>query len=418
MLRGIQIRLYPNEEQSRYARRLLGDCRFIYNKLTAFVRDADKGKTSSAKDRYAYYMSLQKDFPFLTETHSKVRAQSRVDFDAALQNHFTRHTGLPKFKKKDRGDSCRFPVDAIMGVHGNRIDLVKAFRDIHFKCSKRDMRFLNRNREAVRSATLRLAPSGKFMMSVLVEDGHDYALQKQGNPKYAGVDLGLKDFCVIADGETVRKVEAPRIGRKAQERIARLQRALARKQKGGENRRKTKARLARAFEKTKDFRTEFLHRESTRLVTENQGIAVETLNVKGLMKNHKLARSVGDASWSRFVQMLEYKCLKFGRELRKADRWFASSQTCHVCGKASSVTKDLSVRDWVCPHCGAVLDRDGNAALNLRRECFGLELGLGSPEETPVETEALALSATDVALKVKLPSKKQETKTGLFAVSC
>ncbi len=116
--------------------------------------------------------------------------------------------------------------------------------------------------------------------------------------------------------------------------------------------------------------------------------------------------------------MLEYKCLKFGRELRKADRWFASSQTCHVCGKASSVTKDLSVRDWVCPHCGAVLDRDGNAALNLRRECFGLELGLGSPEETPVETEALALSATDVALKVKLPSKKQETKTGLFAVSC
>ena len=210
-------------------------------------------------------------------------------------------------------------------------------------------------------------------------------------------------------------MEAPKIGRKAQERIARLQRALSRKQKGGQNRWKARVKLARAHAETTNLRTEFLQRESTRLVTENQGLALETLNVKGMMKNHKLARSVADASWSRFVQMLKYKCIKFGREFRQADQWFASSQTCHVCGLASPMTKDLSVWDWTCPHCGAALNRDGNAALNLRRECFGLELGLGSPEVTPVETEALASSAQ--ADEVKPWSLKQETKTGLLKVS-
>lgn len=438
MLRGIEIRLYPSPEQTVYIRRLVGTCRFIYNRLTAFGRKhgIETGKVPPLKEQTEYLKALEREFPWMTEMHSKVRQQSRIDYNSAWRKFFielqknggkpkfrkpkkkgktnpafqtpneetkketkeNRILGLPRFHKKGVKDSCRFNNQAFMGIKGNRISLIRELKDMHFKCSRRDERYLNRHQDRVRSVTVRIAPSGKIFASVLIDDLRIKPLPAQEKPKYMGIDVGLKEALTTYDGEKREHIPNPRPLKKHEKLIKRAQRKLAHCTKGSHRYEDVRRLKAKREAKVANIRRNFLQQQSTRLVRENQGIAVEDLNVAGMMKNHKLARSIGDASWSEFVREIEYKCKWYGREFVKIGRFAASSQTCSSCGFKNPAVKDMKVRVWECPHCHTKHDRDENAAINIRRWGFEKQLGLSSPEVTHVDRSTLgATPAREVA---------------------
>jgi putative transposase len=215
----------------------------------------------------------------------------------------------------------------------------------------------------IKSATISKNPDGKYYVSILTEQEGDRTLQK--TDKQVGIDLGLTHFAILSSGE---KIENPRNYRMYEEKLKFLQRAVSRKQKGGINRNKAKIKLAKHHQKIANARNDFLHNLSTKLIKENQIIGLETLNVQNMQKNHHLAKSISDAGWSKFVNMLEYKAQMYGREIRRADTFFPSSKTCSHCGH--KLTKlELKTRKWKCPNCNTVHDRVVNAAVNILNRC-------------------------------------------------
>ena len=388
MLRGIQIRIYPKNEEVEYINRLLGCCRFVYNHLLAFQEKLflEEHRGARFKEVTDFFNREKAENPFLREVHSKVLQQSRIDLQAAWGNYFKsmgkttgKKNGKPKFHKKGVKESCRFPVDAFIGINGNRISIIKPLRDMLFKCSRRDEKYLNKWQEKVHSITLRKTGSGKFYCSVLIDDHRIQPLPTV--EKDVGLDLGVKDSMITSDGEKFGNTKALA---KMEKKIGRQQRIVSRRVKGSNRRRKAKERLSRLHEKAVNVRRDFQHKATTRIVRENQAVYVENLNVSGMMKNHKLAKAVGDASIGCIVRMLEYKCRWYGRELCKVGRFYASSQTCSSCGYKNPAVKDLKVRKWVCPKCGKEHDRDINASMNILHEGHRIRamnmVGLSSPE--------------------------------------
>ena len=300
----------------------------------------------------------------------------------AFDNFFKLHRGYPKFKsKKDNKQSCRFPKDAFIGIRGNRIDIIKALKDIHFKCSRKDEKYLNRNQDKVSSLTLTKDCSGKFYLSILIDKPHDY---REHTNNAVGIDLGIKTFVTSSTGEVFDNLH---IKKSQRNRLNRLHRQLSKKQKGSHNREKTRIKLSKLYNKIRNRKQYYLHQITNALINDNQVICMEDRNVTGMMKNHKLADSVQEMNFGELRRILEYKAKWYGRNLVFVDRWFPSSKRCNHCGYINKGLK-LSDREWICPECGNIIDRDYNAVLNILEEGLRI-IGLSSPEFTPVENPTM-----------------------------
>lgn len=375
MLKAIKIRIYPTVEQVDFINKQLGCCRFVYNNCLAFRKDSYQNEHISVSSSSAvkHITVLKKDNEWLKDVHSKVLQQSVRDMNQAYDNFFKLHRGFPKFKSKhDNRQSCRFPKDAFIGVRGNRIDLIKVLKDIHFKCSRNDERYLNRNQDKVKSITLSKEPNGKFYLSVLIDKPLRQVPQSQN---MVGLDLGIKDFAVTSDGQVIENFH---FKKNEESRLKRLQRQISKKVVGSKNREKARLRFAKLNEKIRNRKLNFLHDVTNHLIDENQVIVMEDLNVKGMVRNHKLAESISEVNWGEFRRMLAYKAAWHGRQLVFIDRFYPSSKRCNHCGY---IYKELTLKDrqWVCPECGSLIDRDYNAALNILEEGKRI-IRLSSPE--------------------------------------
>ena len=375
MLKAIKIRIYPSAEQVDFINKQLGCCRFVYNNCLAFRKDSYQNEHVSVSSSSAvkHITVLKKDNEWLKDVHSKVLQQSVRDMNQAYDNFFKLHRGFPKFKSKhDNRQSCRFPKDAFIGVRGNRIDLIKVLKDIHFKCSRNDERYLNRNQDKVKSITLSKEPNGKFYLSVLIDKP---LRQVPQSSSMVGLDLGIKDFAVTSDGQVIENIH---FKKNEESRLKRLQRQISKKIVGSKNREKARLRFAKLNEKIRNRKLNFLHDVTNHLIDENQVIVMEDLNVKGMVRNHKLAESISEVNWGEFRRILTYKAAWHGRQLVFIDRFYPSSKRCNHCGY---IYKELTLKDrqWVCPECGSLIDRDYNAALNILEEGERI-IGLSSPE--------------------------------------
>ena len=357
MLKAYKYRIYPNEEQINYLQKTFGCTRFIYNQMLADrIKSYEENKDLDIKIiKYPTPAQYKKEYEWLKEVDSLALANAQMNLDKAYKNFFRdKSVGFPKFKsKKDNHKSYTTNnQNGTIYIENNRIKIPKLKSMIKIK----------QHREFVgliKSCTISQNPSGKYYISMLV-DTENIQLPKLDTK--AGIDLGIKEFAITSDGEMFSN---PKWLKKSEKRLRKLQKDLSRKQKGSNNRRKDRLKVAKLHEKISNQRKDYLHKISHYIISENQVIVIEDLKVSNMIKNHKLAKSIADVSWSEFRRQLEYKSEWYGRELIIAPSNYASSQLCSNCGNKSSQTKDLSCRTYICPVCGMEMDRDINASKNL-----------------------------------------------------
>ena len=400
MLKAIKIKLYPNNEHLIYINQLIGTNRFIYNNCLNFKINQYKEnkKSTNLKDTNNHVKSLKNDLTWIKDSHSKVIQQTLINLETAYKNFFKNNKGFPKFKSKKDKQSVRFPVDAIIGIQGNRINLIKKLYDIHFKCSRKDEIYLNKNQNKIKSATLSKTKTNEYYLSILI-DG-DLKILKKTDNLISGIDLGIKDFIVTSEGQ---KYENLKFKSSNNKKLRKLQKDLSRKEKGSMNREKARIKLAKLHEKINNRKEYYLHSVVNKLLGENQVIVIEDLNVKGMLKNHCLAGSIQELSLYRFKEILKYKASWYGREVFEISRWFPSSKLCSCCGYKN---KELTLKDrkWKCPSCGCILDRDLNAAINIRNEGIkNIKVGMSLPEFKLMETS----NVDDPINSLNLFAKKQ-----------
>ena len=369
MLKAIKIRIYPDSVQKDFISKQLGCCRLIYNKLLDYKKTQyEQNKQSislSQLGKYLTNLKKQDEYLFLNDVYAMCLAQTMQDLLKAYDNFFKQHKGYPKFKsKKDFKQSCIFTNLIFRGkkkINGNRITLIKQLTNILFKCSRKEEIYLNHNEKYIHSITLIKNSTEKYYLSILI----DYnIIQKQKLDTVIGLDLGIKDFIVDSNGN---RYENKHFYKNQEKKLKKLQKQFSKKQKGSKNRNKVRIKLANIYEKITNQRNTYLHQITSKLVNENQVICIEDLNVKGMMQNHKLAKSIQELSLFEFRRQLEYKCKWYGRQLIVIDRFYPSSKTCYNCGYIYKDLK-LSEREWICPHCGKLIDRDYNASLNILDE--------------------------------------------------
>ena len=352
MLKAYKYRIYPDAEQMQFFAKCFGCVRFVYNRMLSDRIEHYNLTGKSLNNTPAQYKS---EFTWLKEVDSLALANAQMNLNTAYRNFFRdKSTGFPKFKSK-KNNNFSYTTNNQKGtvyVENGYIKLPKLKSPVKIR--------QHRSFEGViKSCTISKAPSGKYHISILVET----EIQKlPASDMRVGIDVGIKDFAVLSNGEAYKN---PKHLRKSEKRLAKLQRDLSRKQIGSSNRNKARIKVAKLHEKIANQRMDFLHKKSTEIIRENQAIVIEDLKVKNLMKNHNLAKSIAEVSWSRFREMLDYKSRWYGRELIIAPPDYPSSQLCSDCGNRSSQTKDLACRVYICPECGLEIDRDYNASLNL-----------------------------------------------------
>ena len=361
MLKAYRYRIYPNKEQEIQLAKTFGCCRFVYNQTLAYRKNAyEKEKKSVSKTDCNNYCNreLKKVYEWLKEVDKFALTNAIYNMDSAYQKFFKEHAGYPKFKiKRDNRQSYttnftngNITVDFDRG----RIKLPKLKR-VKIKLHRK---FLGQ----IKAATISKVPSGKYYVSILVETEYSPLVKTNGQ---IGVDLGIKDLCITSNG---KKYENPKTIKKYEKKLAKLQRQLAGKIKGSKNYQKKRKQIALCHEKIANTRKDYLHKISSEIINENQVIVSENLQIKNMVKNHNLAKSISDTSWYELTRQLEYKSKWNGRTYIKIDRFYASSQICFSCGYKNTNVKDLKVRDWICTFCNTKHDRDINAAKNILAE--------------------------------------------------
>ena len=355
--RAFKFRVYPTTEQELLLRRTLGCVRLVYNRALAARTEGwyerqekiDYIKTSALLTKW----KKQDDLKFLNEVSCVPLQQGLRHLQKAFSNFWAGRTKYPNFKKKRTGGSAEFTRSAFKWKDG-QLWLAKCSEPLPIRWS----RTLPKGCEPS-TVTVSLDASGRWFASLLVDD-HNMKTLPQTN-KVVGIDAGITSLIATSDGE---KIANPKHFNRLRNKLIQAQKTLSRRVKGSNNREKARREVARIQAAIADARKDFLHKLTTRLVRENQTIAVEDLAVKNMMKNRKLSAAIADASWSELVRQLEYKCQWHGRTLVKIDRWFPSSKRCGKCGHVVDKLP-LDVREWDCPECGTHHDRDINAAQNI-----------------------------------------------------
>lgn len=355
MQKGIKFRIYPNRKQQNLINQTLGCCRLIYNKGLAMRNEAyGNGEKIGYSQTSAMLTELKKceDFAFLKVVDSIALQQSLRDLDRGFVNFFSKRAAHPTFKSKHNHHQSYRTVN-----QGDNIRIVGRY----MKLPKLGLVKIRQSMEVgkINNVTIEHTPTGKYFAVLNVE------FEPQARPNNGGligIDVGIKEFYSDSNGNVVSN---PKYLEKSMHKLIREQRKLSRKQKGSNNRNKQRIKIALVHEKITNQRNDFLQKQSTKLIRENQTICIEKLKVRNMMRNHKLAQHISSASWSKFFDMLTYKSVWYGNNVVKVPTMYPSSQTCSCCGYKNPLVKNLAVRVWECPNCHTVHNRDTNASINI-----------------------------------------------------
>lgn len=366
-LKAYKFRIYPTEEQEIFFAKTFGCVRKVYNLMLNDRKKAyeEVKNDPSKKMTFPTPAKYKKEFPFLKEVDSLALANAQLNLDKAYKNFFRdKSVGFPRFKSKKN------PVQSYTTNNQNGTVALIDSKFIKVPKLKSLVRIkLHRQPKGmIKSATISRHASGKYYISLLCKEEIS-ELPKTNSA--IGIDLGITDFAILSDGQ---KIDNNKFTSKMEKKLKREQRKLSKrallaKNKGiplseAKNYQKQKRKVARLHEKVMNQRTDFLNKLSTEIIKNHDIICIEDLNVKGMLRNHKLARSISDVSWSSFVAKLQYKADWYGREIIKVDTWFPSSQICSECGHKDG-KKSLDIREWTCPICHTHHDRDINASINI-----------------------------------------------------